>query len=122
MQVIAKPSQKRLSIVGGQTTFAAKFKIPIEYLSAYYYRTGSHINLCLEICSCSQTESDATRPHIGRAGTMVPYSLGMPDISGAFFWDYSGVGLLGTDGIHVLLGVYVFFIPLFLLPVAELTE
>ena len=32
---------------------------------------------------------------------------------GAFFWDYSGIGILGIDGICVLLGV---------IPFSELTE
>ena len=27
---------------------------------------------------------------------------------GAFFWDYSGIGLLGIDGIHVLSGAIPF--------------
>jgi len=34
---------------------------------------------------------------------------------GAFFWDYSGIGILGIDGICVLLGA----IPFILLPIAE---
>ena len=36
----------------------------------------------------------------------------------AFFWDYSGIGILGIDGICVLLGA----IPFVLLPKAEWTE
>ena len=30
------------------------------------------------------------------------------DIKGAFFWDYSGIGILGIDGICVLLGAIPF--------------
>ena len=30
------------------------------------------------------------------------------EIRGAFFWDYSGIGLPGIDGIHVLLGAFPF--------------
>ena len=36
-----------------------------------------------------------------------------PDTKGAFFWDYSGIGILGIDGISVLLGA---------IPFSELTE
>ena len=30
------------------------------------------------------------------------------EIKGAFFWDYSGIGILGIDGICVLLGAIPF--------------
>ena len=33
---------------------------------------------------------------------------GYHDFQGAFFWDYSGIGLLGIDGIRVLLGAIPF--------------
>ena len=29
-------------------------------------------------------------------------------LTGAFFWDYSGIGIPGIDGIHVLLGAIPF--------------
>ena len=45
---------------------------------------------------------------------------------GAFFWDYSGIGILGIDGICVLFGATVFrfrdewnLIPFNLLPIGE---
>ena len=47
------------------------------------------------------------------------------EIKGAFFWDYSGIGILGIDGICVLLGAKFRFrnecniIPFILLPIAE---
>ena len=51
-------------------------------------------------------------------------------IKGAFFWDYSGIGILGIDGICVLLVAISFsgfrnernIIPFILLPIAEWTE
>ena len=34
--------------------------------------------------------------------------LYLGDSKGAFFWDYSGIGILGIDGICVLLGAIPF--------------
>ena len=38
--------------------------------------------------------------------SMVQNSLA--ETKGAFFWDYSGIGILGIDGICVLLGAILF--------------
>ena len=52
------------------------------------------------------------------------YDYDLTDIKGAFFWDYSGIGILGIDGDRVLLGHIPFrneqdAIRFILLPIAE---
>ena len=37
--------------------------------------------------------------------------LGLGEIKGAFFWDYSGIGILGVEGIPVLFGAIPFSAP-----------
>ena len=45
-------------------------------------------------------------------GLKYSYSgLGITEYTeGTFFWDYSGIGLLGIDGIRVLLGAILFIL------------
>ena len=42
------------------------------------------------------------QPAIYRGNQFIMYLT--EKIKGAFFWDYSGIGILGIDGICVLLG------------------
>ena len=41
-----------------------------------------------------------------KIGNMRKHNLSL--LTGAFFWDYSGIGIPGIDGIHVLLGAIPF--------------
>ena len=62
-------------------------------------------NICVTLyCVTLNSELRWSGPSAGSRMTTLVFRL----TKGAFFWDYSGIGILGIDGICVLLGAIPF--------------
>ena len=74
------------------------------------------LRLCMGLLDCRPSvKIQATSHLLAKISTIFQLSvnydgsrLTLQSTQGAFFWDYSGIGILGIDGISVLLGAIPF--------------